>query len=101
MALQDIFERKEILLKLNDMDNIDKAEEIAWNDSLYNDNQSCAEQCYIAALEMAKWKDEQLDSAIDKALERNGDFLKQGKITQYGYDIAFATIQNIRKCLKQ
>lgn len=50
---------------------------------------------------MAQWKDEQLDSAIDKALQRNGDFLKQGKITQYGYDIAFVTIQNIREYLKQ
>lgn len=83
------------------MNNIDKSEEIAWNNSLYNDNQSCAEQCYIAALEMAQLKDEQLDSAIDKALQRNGDFLKQEKITQYGYDIAFATIQNIREYLKQ
>ena len=53
-----------------------------------------------AAMKMAQWKDEQLDSAIDKALQRNGDFLKQGKITQYGYDIAFVTIQNIREYLK-
>ena len=52
-------------------------------------------------MQMAQWKDEQLDSAIDKALQRNGDFFKQGKITQYGYDIAFATIQNIREYLKQ
>lgn len=51
------------MLKLNDMNNQDKAEEIAWNDSLYNDNQSCAEQCYIAALEMAQWKDEQHKTA--------------------------------------
>jgi hypothetical protein len=54
-----------------------------------------------AARQMAQWKDKQLDSAIDKALERNGEFLKAGKITQYGYDIAFATIQNIREYLKQ
>ena len=54
-----------------------------------------------SCLEMAQWKDEQLDSAIDKSLQRNGDFLKQGKITQYGYDIAFCTIQNIREYLKQ
>ena len=46
------------------MDNQDKAEEIAWNDSLYNDNQSCAEQCYIAALEMAQWKDEQIKQLL-------------------------------------
>ena len=43
------------------MNNSEKAKEIAWNDSLYNDNQSCAEQCFIAALQMAKWKDEQFD----------------------------------------
>lgn len=42
------------------MTNEQKAKEIAWNDSLYNDNQSCAEQCFIAALQMAQWKDEQL-----------------------------------------
>ena len=46
------------MLKLNDMNNSEKAKEIAWNDSLYNDNQSCAEQCFIAALQMAQWKDE-------------------------------------------
>ena len=40
------------------MNNSEKAKEIAWNDSLYNDNQSCAEQCFIAALQMAQWKDE-------------------------------------------
>lgn len=56
---------------------------------------------YSACMQMAQWKDEQLDSAINKTLERNGDFLKQGKITQYGYDMAFVTIQNIREYLKQ
>ena len=85
------------------MTNEEKSQEIAWNDTLYgdSDNNSMIDECYIAALSMAAWKDEQLDSAIDKALQRNGDFLKQGKITQYGYDIAFATIQNIREYLKQ
>ena len=42
------------------MTNEQKAKEIALNDSLYDDNQSCAEQCFVAALEMAQWKDEQL-----------------------------------------
>lgn len=85
------------------MTNEEKAREIANDDTLYGedpDNNSKTDECYIAALAMAQWKDEQLDSAIDKALQRNGDFLKQGKITQYGYDIAFATIKNIREYLK-
>lgn len=53
-----------------------------------------------AARQMAQWKDEQLDIAIDKVLQRNGEFLSEGKITQYGFDMAFATIQNIRAYLK-
>lgn len=85
------------------MNNEEKTKKIV--DSVFksglNTNRSFYDMAYNSALEMAKWKDEQLDSAIDKALERNGDFLKQGKITQYGYDIAFATIQNIREYLKQ
>lgn len=46
------------------MNNKEKAEEIAWNNSLYNDNQSCAEQCFVAALEMAQWKDEQFSKFL-------------------------------------
>ena len=84
----------------NDMSNKEKAKEIAENSKqyFYHDEYECGLAC---ALRMAQWKDEQLDSAIDKALQRNGDFLKQGKITQYGYDMAFVTIQNIREYLKQ
>ena len=45
------------------MNNEDKAEEIARNDALYgdSDNNSMIDECYIAALEMAQWKDEQFD----------------------------------------
>lgn len=44
------------------MDNETKAKEIANNDDLYGDyeNKSDVEQCCIAAMEMAKWKDERL-----------------------------------------
>lgn len=81
------------------MNNEEKANKIL--DSNYYVTIGEKNAAYNAALEMAQWKDEQLDSAIDKALERNGDFLKQGKITQYGYDMAFVTIQNIREYLKR
>lgn len=39
--------------------NEEKAIEIANNDGLYNLENGCIEDCRIAALEMAKWKDEQ------------------------------------------
>lgn len=44
------------------MDNESKAKEIANNDDLYGDyeNKSEVEQCCIAALKMAEWKDERL-----------------------------------------
>lgn len=96
------------------MNNEEKAKKIAmpcpacsclWTKDMMYKQEYCKDcvpqDRFTGAMEMAQWKDEQLDSAIDKALERNGDFLKQGKITQYGYDIAFATIQNIREYLKQ
>lgn len=41
------------------MTNEEKAIEIANNDDLYNIENGCIEDCRIAALEMAKWKDEQ------------------------------------------
>ena len=41
------------------MTNEEKAIEIANNDGLYNIENGCIEDCRIAALEMAKWKDEQ------------------------------------------
>lgn len=50
-------------------------------------------------LEMAKWKEQQLDEAIDKALEHHSNKLKEGKITQYGMDNVFAFVQNIRTLL--
>lgn len=79
------------------MDNLEKAKEIA---NSYDGDECDSLDILTACIGMASWKDEQLDSAIDKALERNGEFLKVGKITQYGYDIAFATIQNVREYLK-
>jgi hypothetical protein len=43
------------------MTNEEKAQEIARNNELYGntDNKSKIEECYIAALSMARWKDEQ------------------------------------------
>lgn len=41
------------------MTNEEKAIEIANNDGLYNIENGCIEDCRIAALEMAKWKDGQ------------------------------------------
>ena len=44
------------------MTNEEKAREIANDDTLYgedSDNNSKIDECYIAALEMARWKDEQ------------------------------------------
>ena len=45
------------------MTNEEKAQEIARNDELYGDTDynSKIDECYIAALEMAQWKDEQFD----------------------------------------
>ena len=83
------------------MTNEEKAREIAQKYERWNLEDNESDGAYKGALEMAQWKDVQLDSAIDKALQRNGDFLQQGKITQYGYDMAFVTIQNIREYLKQ
>ena len=53
------------------MTNEEKANEIARNDKLYGDtdNKSKIDECYTAALEMAKWKDsislEYLNHAIE------------------------------------
>lgn len=43
------------------MTNEEKAKEIANNESLYveTDNLSKVDECYIAAMTMAKWKDKQ------------------------------------------
>ena len=62
MAIQDILERKEILLKPNDMNNKEKAKEIAENSKqyFYHDEYECGLAC---ALRMAKWKDEQFKIA--------------------------------------
>lgn len=51
------------------MTDEEKAREIAKNDALYGkdpDNNSKTDECYIAALEMAAWKEEQM---IEKAVE--------------------------------
>lgn len=50
--------------------DLSKAEEIAANDTLYgdSDNNSKIDECKIAALEMAKYKNGQIKEAIDDVL---------------------------------
>lgn len=62
MALQDILERKETLLKPNDMTNEEKAQEICEKNKQFHVKCSSLE-CYLSAMEMAKWKDEQYKTA--------------------------------------
>ena len=54
---------------------------------------------YKLLMEMAAWKDAQLDKAFDKALEHHQNKLKEGKITQYGMDNVFAFVENVRYLL--
>lgn len=53
------------------MTNEQKAKEIATNEALYgdSDNNSKIDECYIAALEMAKWKDTQRRTPYDDMTE--------------------------------
>jgi chromosome segregation ATPase len=53
------------------MTNEQKAKEIATNEALYgdSDNNSKIDECYIAALEMAKWKDSQRRTPSDDTTE--------------------------------
>lgn len=49
----------------------DKAAEIANNETLYGedpDENSKIEECYIAAIEMAKWKNKQIKEAIESLI---------------------------------
>lgn len=57
MALQDILERKEILLKTNDMNNSEKAKEIANKRNILG--RYTMDEIEKSCLEMARWKDEQ------------------------------------------
>ena len=59
------------------MTNEEKAKEIAWDDSLYNDDLSCAEECFIAAKEMAKWKDEQLKQIQEREIKICNDYIEK------------------------
>lgn len=50
--------------------DLSKAEEISANDTLYgdSDNNSKIDECKIAALEMAKYKNEQIKEAIESLI---------------------------------
>lgn len=68
MAIQDILERKETLLNTNDMNDLEKAREIA--DGYSTDSQGMMpirmvkQEIKQSCLEMARWKDEQLESKL-------------------------------------
>lgn len=79
------------------MTNVEKAQEIASRREC--DGLACWQCKQYVALEMAQWKDKQLDDAIEKATEHQAKFLKEGKITQYGMDNVFAFIHNLRHFL--
>ena len=61
------------------MTNEEKAREILKNNDLYgdSDNNSKTDECYITALEMATWKEEQM---INRAV----NILKEAEATGYG-----------------
>ena len=66
----------------------------------YDDCKLCSKaQSHPQLMEMATWKDTQLDKAFDKALEHHANKLKEGKITQYGMDNVFAFVENVRYIL--
>lgn len=62
MALQDILERKEILLKTNDMNNSEKAKEIANKRNILG--RYTMDAIEKSCLEMAQWKDEQVKQLL-------------------------------------
>lgn len=84
----------------------DKATEIANNEILYGedpDDNSKIEECYIAAIEMAKWKNKQIKEAISDVLnyyqcEANQDLPTS---TKAFYLNNFAAIQGAMNLLKQ
>lgn len=61
------------------MTNKEKAKEIAGNDELYGDtdNKSKVEECYIAALEMAQWKDEQVKQIQEREIKVCNDYIEK------------------------
>lgn len=65
VVLQDILEREEILLKPNDMNDLEKAKEIS--DIYMPDTGFTREDLHYAAMEMAQWKDEQLKHTRNEA----------------------------------
>lgn len=55
------------------MTNEEKAKEIANSETLYgedSDENSKIEECYIAAMAMAEWKDAQLNKILDEIYNR-------------------------------
>lgn len=78
MAIQDILERKETLLKLNNMNNEEKAKKIAmpcpacsclWTKDMMYKQEYCKDcvpqDRFTGAMEMAQWKDEQLKEILN------------------------------------
>ena len=115
MALQDILERKEILLKSNDMNNEEKAKKIAmpcpacpciWTkEKMYNQEycKDCVPQDrFTGAMEMAQWKDEQAKQ-LHKIIIKLWDMLDwidtyaDLKINGSENDVYFSKIENKTK----
>ena len=101
MALQDILERKEILLKPNDMTNDEEAREIMETFAeVYGVNIERDSHIYSACKQMAQWKDEQLANCIE-CLEK--EYIKNsGKGLLSNEEIAakLATLKRIKEEMK-
>ena len=76
MALQDILERKEILLKPNDMTNEEKAREIQANDVCCVWNGGCP-NVRSGAMKMAQWKDEQVKQIQEREIKVCNDYIEK------------------------
>jgi hypothetical protein len=86
-----------------DLNDLEKAKEIANDDTLYGedpDNNSIVEECYIAELSMARWKNEQLSKCLEN-LEK--EYIKNsGKGLYDNNEIAakLATLKRIEEEIK-
>lgn len=100
------------------MKDQEKAKEIANNDILYgedSDNNSKTDECYIAAMEMAEWKDKQykeekealqetinaLDARLQKANEYGMYYFNKCNIQKQLIDEALKCLNSIKDRLQR
>lgn len=93
VAIQDILEREEILLKHNDMNNEEKAQEICEKNKQFHVECSSLE-CYLSALEMAKWKDEQLSKCLEN-LEK--EYIRNSGKGLYDNNVIAAKLATLKR----